>query len=336
MATGRLSLPTCPIQPSLLIKFMNLSALHLFVPRLRRWSFEWGITDRAARTQKGVRMLMHHGIDGAYQVKTFEEQLVWIKSRYTVLSMAEAVERLLNARALPDFAIVLTFDDGLRNNLTEAYPLLLKHQVPATFFVCPGLIDSGLWIWTYDMRERLKTLSQEELVSLATQVCGSPLRTIETFVAWMKKQPNAQRHHAMEQVRAATPAFEPGERLHRDHDLMSWAELHSLDQRLITIGSHTMSHPILPSLCEAEIETELKDSKAALLEHGLIREPALLCYPDGANDERVIASARRHYAAACSTKKGLVTSSSPLFALPRIGANSRIEDVSWRLWRPGA
>ena len=40
--------------------------------------------------------------------------------------------------------------------------------------------------------------------------------------------------------------------------------------------------------------------------------------------------------AACSTTKGIVTPEVPLFALPRIGANSRIEDVSWRLWRPGA
>ena len=319
---------------------MNMSALHLFVPQLRRWAFNLGFTDRAARNRAGVRMLMHHGIGEGYRANVFEEQLTWIKSRHTILPMGEAVNRLREGKALPDFAIVLTFDDGLRNNLTEAYPLLLKHQIPATFFVCPGVIDTGRWIWTHEMRERLKTLNKEQLGTLAAEVSGAPFPATETvldsFVCWMKKQSNVRRQQAVDKVRAATPGFVPTEEHHRDHDLMSWAELQSLDKRLITIGSHTMSHPILPSLSDAEIEAELKDSKAALLEHDLIREPSLLCYPDGAHDERVTASARRHYAAACSTKKGIITSGVPLFALPRIGANSRIEDVSWRLWRPGA
>jgi len=315
---------------------MNLSALHLFVPRLRRWAFEFGLTDRAARKQAGVRMLMHHGVGGFYKAKAFEEQLMWIKRSHSVLPMDEAVDRLRNGKSLPDFAIVLTFDDGLRNNLTEAYPLLLKHQVPATFFVCPGLIDSGRWIWTYEMRERLKTLDFDQFITLARALSGAHFGAIDAFIGWMKQQPNAKREQAMLGVRAGTTGFCPTDQHHRDHDLMSWEELASLDKRLITIGSHTMSHPILSSLSDDEIEAELKDSKRILVERGLMREPALLCYPDGAHDERVTASARRHYAAACSTKKGIVTSGVPLFSLPRIGANSRIEDVSWRLWRPGA
>ncbi len=316
---------------------MNLPALHFFVPRLRRWAFDLGFSARAARRQRGVRMLMHHGIDGKFPASRFEEQLLWLKDTCTILPMGEVVTLLKNKKPLPDFAAVLTFDDGLRNNLTEAHPLLVKHQVPATFFVCPGLTGTGQWIWTYEMRERLKTLGTEQLATLASRVCGSPLDSINAFVSWMKKQPNAVRQQAVEQVRNTTAGFVPSPQQRRDYDLMSWDELQSLDHRLITLGSHTMSHPILTSLTEEEIEAELKDSKEALVSRGLMEaDNALICYPDGANDERVLASARRHYAGACSTRKGLINGNSPLHALPRIGANSKIEDVSWRLWRPGA
>ena len=96
-----------------------------------------------------------------------------------------------------------------------------------------------------------------------------------------------------------------------------------------------MSHPILSSLTDPEIEHELVQSKEALLERGLMKDSAsLLCYPDGNHDDRVLACARQHYTSACSTKKGIITDGSPLFALPRIGAASPLADVAWRLWRP--
>ncbi|MDB6121002.1 MAG: polysaccharide deacetylase [Verrucomicrobiaceae bacterium] len=308
-----------------------------FKQTLRRWALDAGITSLASRRIKGVRMLMHHGVGEGYDAAALDKQIAWLKARHPIMAFHEVATSLRQGRSLPDFAIVLTFDDGLRNNLTEAYPVLLKHQAPATFFVCPALIDAGQWIWTYEVRERLKSLSQEQLRALATRCSGKACDTLDAFVSWMKKQPNAGRLEALEAVRSATSSFEITETHRREYDLASWDELAALDNRLITIGSHTLSHPILSSLAGGELDNELKGSKQALLAKGLMTEDkAFLCYPDGNHDKRVLACAERHYSAACSTRKGLIASTSPVFAMPRIGANSALEDVAWRLWRPAA
>lgn len=300
---------------------------------LRRAALSTGLASLAARGAKGVRMLMHHGVSGAFGPETLDEQIAWIKTLCPILPFGEVAARLRDGRSLPDLAVVLTFDDGLRNNVTQAAPVLLKHQVPATFFVCPGLVDGGAWVWTYEVRERLKKLPQKKRQALT----GQPSETVDQVVAWMKKQPNAQRVRALEAIRSATPGFQVTEVMRRDYDLASWDELTALDRRLITIGSHTMSHPILSSLPPDELEGELKTSKEALAARGL--SPAgetYLCYPDGNHNDAVVACAGRHYAAACSTRKGFISSGSPLMAMPRIGATGSLEDIAWRFWRPGA
>lgn len=277
-------------------------------------------------------MLMHHGVGEGFEPEMLDAQLAWLKARHPILPFDEVAARLRAGKPLPDFAVVLTFDDGLRNNVMEAVPLLLKHQVPATFFVCPGLIDAGTWIWTYEVRERLKGLQAGRLRAL-----GGACDTIDALVAWMKRQPNDRRLAALENVRAATPEFKVTPAHRREYDLASWEELAALDRHLITLGSHTLSHPILSNLSDGELENELSASKQALLARGLMKEDsASFCYPDGNHDDRVLACARRHYSSACSTRKGLITAASPVLAMPRIGANSSLEDVAWRLWRPGA
>jgi peptidoglycan/xylan/chitin deacetylase (PgdA/CDA1 family) len=73
---------------------------------------------------------------------------------------------------------------------------------------------------------------------------------------------------------------------------MSWDELRALAERGVGIGSHTVSHPHLPQLSEAEIQAELVDSRARL-EAELGGPCRFLAYPYGEHDSRVRAAARR-------------------------------------------
>jgi peptidoglycan/xylan/chitin deacetylase (PgdA/CDA1 family) len=114
---------------------------------------------------------------------------------------------------------------------------------------------------------------------------------------------------------------------------MRWPEIEALDRSLITVGSHTSTHPILPSLDDRGIERELGGSLAELRAHGLAQDRPLLCYPNGDHDYRVLEAARRHYHGACMTTKGLVNAGTAPHELPRIGANSPLHDVAWRMWR---
>jgi peptidoglycan/xylan/chitin deacetylase (PgdA/CDA1 family) len=97
---------------------------------------------------------------------------------------------------------------------------------------------------------------------------------------------------------------------------MSWDQLRELAARGFEIGSHTVTHPHLPQLSDAELDRELRDSRSRL-EDELSRPCALLAYPYGEHDARVHACVRRAgYRAAFVLRSG-AEQGNP-FAVPRV------------------
>src|SRR3954471_9619577 len=129
-----------------------------------------------------IRILMYHGIPTA-NAAPFERQMRYLRASFDVVPLSSLVPPLGPQRGW--MKIALTFDDGLRNNVTVVYPILSKLRLPATFFVCPQLIDRGLWLWNHQARQRLKRLNPEARAKLAFEV-GSPSAEVEPFIDWMK------------------------------------------------------------------------------------------------------------------------------------------------------
>src|SRR3954464_13175503 len=120
---------------------------------------------------------MYHGTPRA-DAASLERQLRLGRRAYPAVSLEGPGPK--NGRP----RVALTFDDGLRNNVEVAYPILRQLGLTATFFVCPGLIDRGAWLWNHEARQRLLTLDVGRLADLAASV-GAPAE-VEGFVEWMK------------------------------------------------------------------------------------------------------------------------------------------------------
>jgi peptidoglycan/xylan/chitin deacetylase (PgdA/CDA1 family) len=216
--------------------------------------------------------------------------------------------------------VALTFDDGLRNNVHVAYPILRKLGISGTFFVCPGLIERGEWLWNHEARERLKTLAPQALEEIAGFVGGPP--EVEAFIEWMKTLKLAARRQVEEAIRAATPQFKATAEQHEKFDLAGWEELARLDPRVVTIGSHTMTHPILTSLSAEETEAETRESRIAL-ENELERPVTVFCYPNGDLNDKIVESARRYYRSAVTIEPGTINGDADPHRLPRYSALAR-------------
>lgn len=158
-----------------------------------------------------------------------------------------------------------TFDDGWRDNHSNALPILRKYAIPATVFVCPGLVGENLPFWP------------ERMVSLLRRNPAKP-RTLEIEAAierW-KHQPEADRNQFLEQLEQQ--AGRAGSNENADQ-LCDWRETKELAQAGIRLGSHTQNHELLTMIPLVKAESELRQSKAAIEQ--AVGSCTVFAYPNG-------------------------------------------------------
>jgi peptidoglycan/xylan/chitin deacetylase (PgdA/CDA1 family) len=100
---------------------------------------------------KGLRVLMYHKVSDqekaddlsitAHQLKKHFEY--FNKNKFTTILLSDLLGHILRGEPLPRKPLLLTFDDGYRNNYTELYPLLQKYGLKANIFLIAGFIRAG-------------------------------------------------------------------------------------------------------------------------------------------------------------------------------------------------
>ena len=98
--------------------------------------------------ERTLRVLMYHKVNDLWPNPTtvptavFAEQMeVLGELGYEVVSLEEVRDHYLAGTALPERAVLITFDDGYRDNLENALPVLRRHGYPAVLFVPIGFLD---------------------------------------------------------------------------------------------------------------------------------------------------------------------------------------------------
>lgn len=276
-------------------------------------------------------ILMLHGVgDFDLRAVEFRRMLVELGEVFDFRRIDEVGREGTGGSQRP--AIYLTFDDGLKNQFELAYPILQELAVPATFYVCPGLVETGEWIWTWEIRERITRMDPQGVERVAVEF-DVPVRSVDSIMARLRAMPVAERKEAENYVRRASNGFRPDQKQRQRFDLMSWDDLRALDPRLILIGSHSMSHAMLDSVTPAEADTEVVKSRE-LLEENLDRDVAHFCYPNGYIGPVAEALVKKTYLTAVTTQGGtLEPTPADLYRLPRIGETGTVETMWWKLWQ---
>jgi len=94
-----------------------------------------------------ARVVYYHRIDeeqhrSCVTPSAFAEQMAWLRSEgFNVVPLASLRAHLDEHRAFPERTVALTFDDGFADNHTHAFPVLARHQLPATIFLAAGYMD---------------------------------------------------------------------------------------------------------------------------------------------------------------------------------------------------
>jgi len=268
------------------------------------------------------RVLPHPDLlfPGEMHAATFEQLLQFVKSRFNVLPLGEAVTRL-QAGSLPARALAITFDDGYANNFTIALPLLRQYELPATVFVSTGYLD-GRNMWNDVVIESIRncTLPTLNLASIglgshALDSLASRQAAVADCIGRMKYWPQRKREDT------ATAISELSGATRSESLMMSPQQVRGLHGAGMSVGAHTITHPILASATPAEATIEIRTGKAEL-ESIIGATVDLFAYPNGRPDidyrrEHVEMVKSAGFRAAVSTVWGAANARTDVYQLPR-------------------
>lgn len=257
----------------------------------------------------------------------FAARMKHIAEQYVVLTVEELADRV-RRRDVPRRALALTFDDGYRDALTHAAPVLARHGVPATIFLATGYIGTSEMPWYDLLALAFKTTEQASVELTRGQVLplettAHRLQALQIALRHFKRISDEDRRRVLARL---IDELKPASAQRQKRLMLSWEEVDTLRGLGVSVGAHTVSHPILSRVAPEAAWREVHGSKVAI-ERSLGAVVRVFAYPNGGADDyngtTVDLVGRAGFTCAVTTRRGLNTSSTPVFELRRGGPSEQ-------------
>lgn len=322
--------------------------LFLFVSRCsgaQRFFRLWG---------RGPVVLFYHGVEerifdpeiqGLHlPLRTFERQIAFVRRNREVVSMDDLWEHISKGRGLDSRHVLLTFDDGYKNNLRVVAPLLNAWKLPFTVFVSTRHISEGHRFPTYYVRAAILH-TQSKLVRLPSigqafdlTTRANRSRALEVIIRAMKRAPQPVVEQIIAECREllSLTRWADVDAAFSSEQPMDWQDVFRLSEMGATIGSHAHDHCILNARQhKEEARHQLEHSKSMIEKN--VAPCRYLAYPNGTVEDisSVAYSAARaaEFRIAFTTIPGEVTTGVDCFFAPRIFAVPDYEEFCYLLNR---
>jgi peptidoglycan/xylan/chitin deacetylase (PgdA/CDA1 family) len=260
------------------------------------------------------------------------------RSDIDVVSLDEMHRRMAEGDFVRRF-VCLTFDDGYRDTLTQAYPILKRAGAPFTVYVPTGFPDRLGELWWLALEA---VIAKNERIGLVVEGknrtfdCGTVAEKralYDDLYWWLRARPTEADLRAI--VRDLAACYDVDIAALCADLCMDWQEIATLAaDPLVTIGAHTVNHPMLAKLPERTVRSEM-DMSRAVIEAALGTRPQHLSYPygdPGSAGAREFAIARElGFKTAVTTRPGVLfrSDAEQMTALPRISLNGEYQQLRY-------
>jgi peptidoglycan/xylan/chitin deacetylase (PgdA/CDA1 family) len=293
----------------------------LLGPIARRW------------TAANPRVIMYHRFGpraSAISAEDLEVHLRYIREGFNPMRLDTLLGMLVAGETPPPRSVILTVDDGYKDFLEVAYPVLRRYEVPATVFVVSKFMRGGFWLWFDRLRyafdnaapQDFKVIGPDGPVRFRLDSLESRSATWSSVMTRCLRLAPEERNAYVAACEAAAGVEVP-EAPFGEFAPLSREDIEQMDPRIVEIGSHTRTHPILSRCSDADVTAEIAGSKAEI-EAAIGRRVSTFCYPNGLSGdfdpraERAVDEAG--YLGAVTAYGGLVCPRANRLALPRMSA----------------
>jgi len=244
--------------------------------------------------RRHLLVVCYHGVVSAEQKDRFGygntvteaeflAHLEFLARHFQPVTAEDVIAHHQGIKELPPGAVLVTFDDGYRNNLTLAAPILRRVGIPSVFHISTGYIGTQDVLWTDDLIGRVIGWSAESLPLPQGGEMTLPSRLAERRTAAQALKESCKRldwqtvKAWLNRIREASDRPAPNPEL---YDFMNWDEVRELHRQGFEIGSHTVEHPILSRISQTALQRELTASKLTI-EQELQTTCKVIAYPNG-------------------------------------------------------
>lgn len=297
-----------------------------------------------------VILMMHRVIDSKEQARlphnnplcidknTFADLLVFLKKHFDIVDLEEAISSTPSLKP----KLALTFDDGWKDNLVHAFPLLKQHKVPATIFLSTDYIGNNRGFWWQSIAGRL--WEEPQSIDQAALQKALQRNSMTLNPALFDKHKSSGKSFLILAFIHSLKDLEPqtlqllAESFFYDNtpDAMDWSDIRYLEESgLIKFGPHGHQHFILTQLDQSACAEDLQKSDALMTEK-CSKPLKIYCYPNGNNNSYIHSLLNElGYSHALSTQPGLISDGQNNFCLPRIDVSQRAAEqpglLAWRI-----
>jgi len=259
--------------------------------------------------------------------ETFESQMKWALENGVVITLEELGDRIKSHTKPDKLYIAVTFDDGYSDVLENGLPILKKYNIPATLFVSTGFIDNPKLIPRWDKVAFIsKKLNKEIKVKYGNGQEQYDLTTDEEsyrfIIEFLQSYKGNSPSVAVDLDKQLNRLLEESGYPDVENDFARWDVLkNATDSGLISVGGHTVTHPILAK----EGLTEIAEGRE-ILEEKLGVEVNAFAYPFGTSKEvskeSVIAVIDAGFTCAVTTTSGYNNELADRYLLRRINSTN--------------
>lgn len=293
---------------------------------------------RVLTTEERRRTGSHPGI--VVDRDTFAQQMAFLKRRFVVLSLEEFAGRMERRVPFPDSSCLITFDDGWKDNFTNALPVLLRHGLPAVVFLPANYIGRKRLFWQEALVHlavsAVMTVRADSARALRIRELLAPIH-LESILGLPDDDPRPAIIQAISRQKGTAPSLMEStlkglaNELEADMDeageidgFLDWEQVKIMSQEGVVFGGHGAEHQLLTQVSQDEAQREIQTSKD-MVDRRFEKTVPVFSYPNGYFTREVIEQVKgTGYRLAFITRRGLVCCEDDRYTVRRLNIHESV------------